>query len=143
MPDGHLLDANVLLALYDPRHVHHASARSWFEDVDLWATTPLTEAAFVRLVSNALVAGEHISPREAMDALRAIRRSPGHRFLVDDSSLAHPHFNLDALMGYRQVTDFHLVNLAIRADLRFATFDARLVRSLEAADRRYVTIIPA
>lgn len=59
MPDGHLLDANVLLALYDPRHVHHASARSWFEDVDLWATTPLTEAAFVRLVSNALVAGEH------------------------------------------------------------------------------------
>lgn len=44
-------------------------------------------------------------------------------------------------MGYRQVTDFHLVNLAIRADLRCATFDARLVRSARAAGRRYVAII--
>ena len=38
---------------------------------------------------------------------------------------------------------FGISEVTIRADLRFATFDARLVRSLEAADRRYVTIIPA
>lgn len=143
MPDGYLLDANLLLALYDPRHLHHTSARAWFERVEIWATTPITEAAFVRLVSNPAVSGERVSPGEALGALDAIRHAPGHRFLTDDSSLAHPHIGLGALVGYRQVTDFHLVNLAARAGIRLATFDARLAGALDPADRPNIVVVPA
>ncbi len=50
-----LLDVNVLVALADPRHVHHEAARQWFEGEDAFATTPLTEVAFVRLMSHPLI----------------------------------------------------------------------------------------
>lgn len=142
MSDGFLLDANVLLALYDPRHLHHGSARRWFDGVDVWATTPLTEAAFVRLVSNPVVSGPGASTREAVEALDAIRHTPGHRFLADDSSLAHAHITLTSMVGHRQVTDYHLVNLAVRAGIRLATFDAGLALSLDPADRPAVELVP-
>ncbi len=143
MPETYLLDANVLIALYDPRHLHHQSARAWFDGVEMWATTPLTESAFVRIVSNAAVSGEDTTPHDALEALAAIRRSPGHRFLTDESSLANPAIDLGALVGYRQVTDFHLVNLAARAGVRLATFDAKLARALGPVDRHTVLVVPA
>lgn len=141
MTDGrYLLDVNVLLALFDPRHVHHAPAHRWFDDVTAFATTPLTETAFVRLVSNPEVGGE--SPATALAALRAIRGLPGHEFLPDDASLAEPAIGLDALVGHRQVTDFHLVGLAARHRMTLATFDAKLPRSLADPDRRRVLVVP-
>ncbi len=49
-----LLDANVLIALFDLRHVHHNIAHDWFADNRArgWATSPLTENALLRIVSN-------------------------------------------------------------------------------------------
>lgn len=138
-----LLDVGVLLALYDPRHVHHDAAREWFATVETWATTPLTESAFVRLLSNPVVMAEDIPPLDAVAALDAVRHAPGHRFLTDDSSLAHPHVDLRSLVGHRQVTDFHLLNLAVRVGLRFATFDGRFARALAEDDRRHVVLVPA
>ncbi|MGB4779092.1 TA system VapC family ribonuclease toxin [Microbacterium sp.] len=142
MTEGYLLDVGLLLALYDPRHVHHGSARSWFESIHTWATTPVTESSFVRLLSNPTVMGEVVAPADAIAALDAIRHAPGHRFLVDDSSLAHPHITLTSLMGFRQVTDFHLLNLAVRAGLSLATFDARFARALTEEDRAHLTLVP-
>jgi predicted nucleic acid-binding protein len=50
-----LLDVNVLVALFDPDHVHHEIAHDWFaeEGRDGWSTCPLTEAGFIRVLSNA------------------------------------------------------------------------------------------
>lgn len=47
----YLLDANVLLALAWPNHLHHAAAHLWFakNHKSGWATCPLTQLAFVRL----------------------------------------------------------------------------------------------
>ena len=49
-----LLDVNVLVALFDPAHVHHEAAHAWFgtHRRQRWATCALTENAFVRVVSN-------------------------------------------------------------------------------------------
>ena len=49
-----LLDVNVLVALFDPDHVHHDIAHDWFSDEGHagWATCPLTENGFVRVVAN-------------------------------------------------------------------------------------------
>ena len=49
-----LLDVNVLVALFDPAHLHHEAAHVWFgrNRSRRWATCPLTENALVRVLSN-------------------------------------------------------------------------------------------
>jgi predicted nucleic acid-binding protein len=48
-----LPDVNVLIALFDPAHIHHEPAHTWFAVAceDGWATCPLTENGFLRVVS--------------------------------------------------------------------------------------------
>ena len=47
-----LLDVNVLIALFDPDHTLHEPAARWFESNarDGWASCPLTQNGFVRVV---------------------------------------------------------------------------------------------
>jgi len=134
-----LLDVNVLLALADPRHAYHEAAHCWLDTVEGFCTTPLTEAALLRLLANPKVGGETMA--SARNVLRQIRLLESHSFLPDNSSLDEPAFDLLTLAGYRQVTDFHLVNLAIQAGATFATFDGRLLRSLDPAAAQYITVI--
>jgi len=139
----YLLDANVLIALTNPDHLHHRRAHEWFAAVDAWATTPMTEAAFVRLMLNPQVAGRRLTAGEVLDVLRRLRALPGHRFVADDTSLAEPAIDLVALIGHRQVTDLHLVNLAARGGLVVATFDAGLPATLTGRDGELVRLVQA
>ena len=63
-----LLDVNLLISLAWPNHVHHASALAWFgaRDGQPWATSPVTEAGFVRVSSNpsAIRAARRAAPAE-------------------------------------------------------------------------------
>ena len=97
----------------------------------------------MRLVLNPVVVGATFTAATALEVLRGLRALPLHRFLEDDSSLAAPHIDVAALVGHRQVTDYHLVDLVARKGAQLATFDSRLVASLAPEDRRHVTIIPA
>ena len=47
-----LLDGNVLIALLDPRHIHHELAHTWLAGSAPrpWASCPLTENAVLRLL---------------------------------------------------------------------------------------------
>ena len=49
-----LLDVNVLVALFEPEHIHHETAHDWFADESShgWATCPVTENGFVRVLAN-------------------------------------------------------------------------------------------
>ena len=128
-----------------PAETHPAQARQGAagRPYTQWATTPYTEAGLVRLVLNPVVVGATFTAATALEVLRGLRALPLHRFLADDSSLAAPHIDVAALVGHRQVTDYHLVNLVARKGAQLATFDSRLVASLAPEDRRHVTIIPA
>jgi toxin-antitoxin system PIN domain toxin len=137
---GYLLDVNVLLALSLPTHQHHGPATGWFSQGHEWATTPLTESAYVRLLTNPRVVGYEISAAQAIGALRTMRQTSGHTFLPDPSSLADPTVDLGPIAGTKQVTDFHLLNLAALSGLLLATFDESLSRSL-GADRRHVQVL--
>jgi toxin-antitoxin system PIN domain toxin len=139
-PPVALPDVNVLVAAFDPRHAHHHAARAWFATHERFATTPLTETAFIRLVSNPSVGGE--TPATALAALRQIRSLPGHSFVPDAATLADPSIDLTAMVGHQQVTDLHLVNLAAASGLVLATFDAKLWRSLASADQGHAHVIP-
>ncbi|MDQ3476547.1 MAG: PIN domain nuclease [Actinomycetota bacterium] len=141
----HLLDVNVLVALSWPQHVHHHRAHSWFADrrSPTWATTPITEAGFVRISSNTAVIAAAVSVADAVQAIGALRALPGHTFVPDDSSLADPLIDLTRLVTPRQVTDFHLVNLAARSGALLSTLDTAILSYLIEADRRFVEVLPA
>ena len=124
-----LLDVNVLVALAWPNHVHHETAGRWFAENQRqgWATCPLTQSGFVRVSSNHRLIPEARSPGEAVLALRRIVALPHHVFWPDDVSLAVSRFvALEKLVGYQQVTDAHLLALALRKGGRLATLDAAI-----------------
>lgn len=135
-----LLDVNVLLALSWDQHVHHVAAHRNFARLERWATTPITEAGLVRLLMTEAVTGTKVSGRDALSQLRAMRTAPGWTWMPDGSSLADAVIDDRVLMGRRQVTDLHLVNLAAAHDTRLATFDARLITSLAPADQGSVEL---
>jgi len=126
LPGAALLDVNLLVALAWPNHVHHEVAHRWFSRhaTNGWATAPITQAGFVRISSNPRLAAEARSPREALLILRRIVALPHHAFWPDDESLVtSPHFDAMQLVGFRQVTDAHLVTLALRHGGALATLD--------------------
>ena len=133
------MDVNVLLALSLDNHVHHLASAEWFDEADFeWATTPITEAGYVRLMTNSRMVGFSVSVPQAIDGLRDLRKEPGFRFLPDGTSLSEPVIDLRPMAGTKQVTDFHLVNLAAQNGMRLATFDGSLLRSLAEADQGHV-----
>ena len=56
-----LLDVNVLVALFDPDHIHNEAAHNWFSANRQggWATCPITENGLVRILANAAYSGVH------------------------------------------------------------------------------------
>jgi toxin-antitoxin system PIN domain toxin len=122
-----LLDVNALVALVWDSHVHHATMRAWFAENHSggWATCPLTESGFVRVSSNRKVLPSPVGVGAARGVLAALRTVGGHRFLVDDVSIGGDD-DVPAIVGYRQVTDAHLLTLARRQGVPLVTFDAAL-----------------
>ena len=120
-----LLDVNVLLALFDPEHEHHAEAFRWWSEnrADGWASCPLTQNGFVRVISNPGYKGR-LSLADAVALIRAQIAQPGHVFWPDDVSLLDVAlFDHRHLRGPGQITDAYLLALAIRNRGRFVTFD--------------------
>jgi uncharacterized protein len=128
-----LPDVNVLVALAWPNHVHHERATAWFEANHRrgWATTPLTESGFVRVSSNRRVTPAATRPEAAIRLLRELTALPGHAFWTDDISIARSRWiAAERLLGHGQVTDAHLVALALRRRGRLVTFDRGIVEIL-------------
>ncbi len=133
------MDVNVLVALAWPNHVHHRRALRWFaaNREEGWATCPVTESGFVRVSSNVRVIPEAQTPEQAIHLLRQIRQLPGHTFWADDVSPVDSDATaFEKVVGYRQVTDAHLLTLAVRRGGILATFDrgvAELAPSMPTA----------
>jgi len=139
--DTYLLDVNVLVALTNPHLGRYAYVQRWFSCVDSWATTPVTENGLFRLTINPTISGSRLSAADVTALLAAVRAWPGHVFLPDDTSLADPVIDLTGVVGHRQVTDAHLVNLAARHGVVLATLDASIEQMLVPKDRRWVHLV--
>lgn len=117
------------MALAWPNHVHHEAATGWFRKARRtgWATCPATQAGFVRVSSNSRAIPGAVSPRAAFEVLAKITALPGHRFYADDTDLSTSDLVFrERIVGFRQVTDAHLLAVAIRNGGRLATFDRGL-----------------
>ena len=139
-----LLDVNVLVALLDGAHVHHAAARKWLDDniADGWASCPLTENGCVRVLSLPQYPGA-LGVAGAVTRLRAATSTPHHRFLadsislLDDGVLDHRH-----LTGPRQLTDAYLLALAVTNACRLVTFDRSMpVAAVRRAEPASLVVI--
>ena len=135
---------NVLVALAWPNHVHHGLAHQWFRahQRDGWATCPVTESGFVRVSSNRRVIPGASTPAEAIALLRRMRRLAGHVFWADDVSPAGADATpFGRVAGYRQVTDAHLLALALRRGGGLATLDQGLIELAGPDERDAVEVI--
>lgn len=121
-----LLDVNVLVALFDPDHVHHDLAHDWFGDNRRtgWATCPLTENGLVRVLSNPKYGSTVVQIPAVLERLAKFKTSGDHHFWADTISLNDSSlFNSTLVRGYRQVSDIYLLGLARRNRGRLVTFD--------------------
>lgn len=139
---SNLLDVNVLVALTWPNHVHHSAAIEWFSTHHQhgWATCPMTQSGFLRVSTNRGVIPDARPMPEAADVLGALTSLDGHAFWVDDVSLVDcREIDVSTLSGYRQLTDAHLVALAMRRGGALVTFDQR-IRALAPRPSAVVTL---
>jgi toxin-antitoxin system PIN domain toxin len=141
-----LLDINVLVALFDSAHIHHEPAHRWFARVGSasWATSPITENGFVRVVSNPVYPTVSASPAEATRRLQVLCSQAGHVFWPDLVSLTDPTlFDLSQLTGHQQITDVYLAGLAFRHGGKLATFDSSIpISAVVGAPPDTVELIP-
>lgn len=142
----YLLDINVLVALFDQAHVHHEPAHRWFAATGMasWATCPLTENGFVRVMSNPAYKSVSATPFEAMQRLQILCSAPEHIFWPDTLSIADSnHFDLAKLRGHHQITDLYLAGLAQHHGGKLATFDSAIpVAAVVGASHDLVEWIP-
>jgi toxin-antitoxin system PIN domain toxin len=127
-----LLDVNILTALFWPAHEHHALAHAWFRRRGhaRWATCPLTQLGFVRLVTNPAFSRDALSPVEAIALLSQNVGHAQHDFWSESLPLQQAVRGMEPrLHGFRQLTDAYLLALAHQRKGMLATFDQGL-RSL-------------
>lgn len=130
-----LLDANVLIALFDADHVHRRAVQDWYLALrGEFATCPLVEGALTRWIVR-------IHGRDGVAAatheLRKLAADSRHRFWPDD--VAYADVDWRGVIGHRQVTDAYLAALARRNGGRLATLD----RGLAALHADVAELIPS
>lgn len=127
-----LLDVNVLISLLDSAHVHHNVAITWFRDTAAgmgWATCPVTENGFVRVVSHISYPNLRLTPAMASESMARFKAGFAglHHFWPDSISLTDSSlFELGTLTGSRQITDAYLAGLAFRNKGALASFDTSM-----------------
>ena len=120
-----LLDTNILIALFEPDHVHHERAHGWFADNRSrgWATCPLTENALIRVLSNPRYGSNVERPGAVALRLRAFCSGEGHRFWTSSLSLCDPAaFDL-SFAAHRLLPAVYMLGLAYAHGGALATFD--------------------
>lgn len=139
-----LLDVNVLIALFDATHVHHEAAHDWFADHKKqgWATCPLTENGFLRVMTHPR-AGIEEGYHSLRAGLATFCSSAEHVFWADAVSLGDERlFNPSVLLTHRQITDVYLLGLVKRMGGRLATFDSRIpLKAVRGATMDDISVI--
>lgn len=122
-----LFDANLLIALGDHDHEHHGAAIAFHAKVSLdgWATCPLTENAFLRIIGHTNYPKGPGSPGAARELLHGLTSQPGHEFWADSISLCHKRA-FPRLPSSKHLTDYYLLALAVQHGASLATFDRRI-----------------
>lgn len=121
-----LLDVDVLVALFDSAHLRHEAAHAWLESnrSSGWATCPITENGFVRVVSHPEYPGSRVTVSDALGRLGAFSGGENHHFWPDATSLRRrSRVDASLLAGHDRVRGAYLLLLAVENEGRLVTFD--------------------
>lgn len=139
-----LFDVNVLIAMFDEQHVHHHVAHDWWRanQTGGWASCPLTQNGFVRIVSQPGYANP-VSTSFAVDLLGQEMIETDHAFWPDSVSILDGKlFHHDRILGPGQLTDVYLLALAVTNGGRLATFDCTVpLAAVRGALQRHIAVI--
>lgn len=135
-----LPDVNVLVALFDPDHVHHDTAHAWLEDRagDGIAFCPFTENGVVRVMSRSGYPNGPYRPLEIGRLLSAWKSNLVGRCLDWPCALSigdPRHFDLGQIASGRHIADAYLLGIAVQNGGRPVTFDRTIPwRAVPGAD---------
>ena len=139
-----LLDVNVLIALLDSDHVHHAAAHAWLSaNVEYgWASCPLTQNGCIRILAQSAYPGS-LPAAAVADRLAAATAAPWHEFWPDSlDPVGSGLIDWEAILSSRQVTDSYLLALAVRHAGRLVTFDRSITpRVVSGAQPQHLLVI--
>lgn len=140
-----LPDAGVLVALFDPSHIHHDRAHDWFTSLDRsgWATSASTENGFVATLSNPDYPGARTTVDDAVERLRVLTDSAAHQFWPGFVSLRQDgRVDTRLLEGHHQVLDAYLLLLAVENRGRLVTFSRDVpVQAVRQATDDHVLVL--
>jgi uncharacterized protein len=128
----YLLDVNVLVALLDEAHVHHAVTQNLIAHPKLKiATCALTENGVLRVLN---LPGYSTYGPPGFGAVRAqleqLCEDKDHEFWPCDVTLRDfSKVNWSRVMGHNQITDVYLLALAVAHNGALATLDHRVALS--------------
>ena len=139
----HLLDVNVLIALNDEAHDLHKRAIAWFsrDPQRAWATCPITENGFVRILGHRNYPAFPGGTGAARKMLEALCFLPGHQFWPDSLSITDQSL-FSALPDSRHLTDCYLLALAVERRGRFVTLDHAVDASKVRGGAKALFVVP-
>ena len=139
-----LLDVNVLIALLDAAHVHHAAAMNWLgRNISHgWASCPITQNGCIRILSQSAYPNCVPTVRAAARLGEAVG-TVHHEFWPDAISLLDSDYvSWQAPLSAYQLTDVYLLALAVMRKGRFVTFDRRVpLSAVPGAQARHLQLI--
>jgi len=146
LSDIFLLDVNVLVSALWYQQSSHARVQAWLarHAADGWATCPLTQNAFVRLLSNPAFSPSSLTVNNAISLLQKNLAHPAHQFWTDEIGVAQAvEKSRPQLKGHQQLTDAYLLGLAIHKNGKLATLDRGMLSLLPEndVDRARIVVI--
>ncbi|MDP1612679.1 MAG: PIN domain-containing protein [Sulfuritalea sp.] len=139
-----LLDVNVLIALLDGDHLHHARAHDWLRQhiAAGWASCPLTQNGCIRVMSQPGYPNP-LPPAAIAARLAEATGTPHHAFWSDAVSLLDAdRIAWNAVLGSRQVTDVYLLALAVAQGGTLVTLDRAVpLKAVAGAKARHLAVI--
>jgi toxin-antitoxin system PIN domain toxin len=137
-----LLDVNAVIALFDRNHPFNRAIRLWWgEWRGGWASCPLTENGFARVISQPGYSSP-VPMVQALDVLRIGVSQSDHKFWPEDISLTdRTRFDHAHILGPNQITDVYLLALAVKNNGCLVTFDKSIpLRAVRGAEARHVVV---
>jgi uncharacterized protein len=139
--EKHLLDVNVLIALADKNHIHHALAQRWFDTPGIhWGLCAFTETGFLRVSTNPRF-GSHtmLSATAVLDDLANLAGYSFWPVATSWATLTAPF--RPRIFGHQQVTDAYLLGLTVQQGGILVTLDKAILYLAGPAYSKHVLLL--